>query len=445
MNRSGTHASETDAVRSFHIMSKPTGPICNLACQYCFYLEKENLYPGQSSWAMSDQVLESYVRQYIEAQDSPVITFAWQGGEPTLLGVEFFRKAVALQKTYADGKQIENTFQTNGILLDDEWGSFLAENQFLVGISIDGPRELHDCYRVNRGGEPTFDRVIDGIAVLRNHQVEFNTLTVVHRRNSYYPKEVYAFLKTLGSGGIQFIPVVERIAAQRPGDGLVLISPDSAGAARVTEWSVEPRQYGNFLCAVFDEWVRQDVSTIFVQVFDVAAQNWYGVAPGLCLFAETCGGAMALEHNGDLYSCDHYVYPKNKLGNIADQSLKTLVTSPQQRAFGLAKRDSLPRYCRECDVRFACHGECPKHRFLSTPDGESGLNYLCEGYKRFFHHIDPYMRFIALQLSRGLPPGNVMEWVRKQDLEALAGKCGRNEPCPCGSGKKFKRCCGAAA
>lgn len=448
MNRPmvGTPASDTDAVSSFHIMSKPTGPICNLACQYCFYLEKENLYPGRSSWAMADNVLESYVRQYIETQDSPVITFAWQGGEPTLLGVEFFRKAVALQRIYANGKQIKNTFQTNGILLDDAWCRFFAESEFLLGISIDGPRELHDCYRVNRGGEPTFDRVMDGIALLRQHQVEFNTLTVVHRRNSYHPQKVYPFLKTLGSGGIQFIPVVERIAAARkPADGLVLISPDSETDAQVSEWSVEPRQYGSFLCAVFDEWVRQDVSTIFVQVFDVAAQNWCGMAPGLCVFSETCGGAMALEHNGDLYSCDHYVYPQNKLGNIVEESLANLVASPRQRAFGLAKRDSLPRYCRECDVRFACHGECPKHRFLTTPDGESGLNYLCEGYKRFFRHIDPYMRFIASQLERGFPAGNVMQWVRERDLEALSRNCGRNEPCPCGSGKKFKKCCGAAA
>jgi uncharacterized protein len=391
-------------------MAKPTGPVCNLDCKYCFYLEKENLYPGRHNWAMSDDVLESYVRQYIQAQAAATITFAWQGGEPTLLGVEFFRKVIELQRKHANGKRIANAFQTNGVLLNDYWAEFLVENGFLVGLSIDGPRELHDCYRVNKGGEPTFDIVMRGIAYLKKHGVEFNTLTVVNRRNSYHPFEVYRFLREIGSGYMQFIPIVERIASSPGPDGLYLISPTWKSSAEVSEWSVEPLQFGRFLCAIFDEWVRQDVGRYFVQIFDVALESWYGIPQGICVFRETCGGALALEHNGDLYSCDHFVYSENKLGNIMETPLESLVNSSQQRRFGGAKRHSLPRYCRECEVRFACNGECPKHRFLQTPEGEPGLNYLCAGYKLFFNHVGPYMEFMASELKNKRAPANVMQW-----------------------------------
>jgi uncharacterized protein len=394
----------------FHVMAKPTGPICNLDCKYCFYLEKENLYPGAHSWAMPDDVLESYVRQYIQAQAAPVVTFAWQGGEPTLLGVDFFRKVVALERKYANGKRIANAFQTNGVLLNDAWAEFFLENGFLVGVSIDGPRELHDCYRVNKGGKPTFDSVMAGIGYLKKHGVEFNTLTVVNRKNSCHPLEVYRFLREAGSGYMQFIPIVERITSNPGPDGLHLITPSWSTSVEVSEWSVEPIQYGKFLCAIFDDWVRRDVGRYFVQIFDVALESWCGIPQGLCVFRETCGTALAIEHNGDLYSCDHYVYPENKLGNIMEAPLASLVESSKQREFGAAKQNSLPRYCRECEVRFACNGECPKHRFLQSPDGEPGLNYLCAGYKMFFNHIDPYMEFMAGELQNGRAPANVMHW-----------------------------------
>lgn len=399
-------------------MAKPMGPICNLDCRYCFYLEKENLYGKKQDFAMPDSVLESYISQFIAAQEAPVISFAWQGGEPTLLGVDFFRKVVAIQKKYANGKKIENAFQTNGVLLDDRWGEFLAENHFLIGISIDGPAELHDFYRVDKGGAPTFHRVMRGLRVLKKHQVEFNALTVVNRQNSQQPLRVYRFLKSIGCRFMQFIPIVERVAKAANPHGLVLIAPRDPVAAEVSAWSVEPRQYGAFLSAIFDEWVRHDVGTYYVQLFDVTLESWMGLVPSLCVFRPTCGAAMALEHNGDLYSCDHYVYPEHKLGNIMDQALSNLVNSAQQRAFGLDKRDSLPRYCRECDVRFACNGECPKHRFIATPDGESGLNYLCAGYKLFFHHVAPYMEFMANELRAQRPPANVMAWIQQQEHPA---------------------------
>jgi serine-type anaerobic sulfatase-maturating enzyme len=434
-----------DYLPAFHIMTKPTGPICNLDCRYCFYLEKENLYPAKSNWAMPEEVLETYIREYIRAQSVPQITFAWQGGEPTLLGVEYFQRVVDLQKKYADGKRIENAFQTNGILLDDQWGEFLARNKFLVGLSIDGPQKLHDHYRVDKGGRPTFKRVVRGLGFLKKHDVEFNTLTVVQRHNSRHPLEVYHFLREIGRGFMQFIPIVERIARAPNPDGLVLISPGSEEAAKVSEWSVEALQYGKFLCAIFDEWVRNDVGRCYVQMFDVALESWLGYVPSLCVFRETCGSAMAIEHNGDLYSCDHFVYPENKLGNIMESPIGALVNSAQQRKFGLDKRDTLPRYCRECEVRFACNGECPKHRFIRTPDGEEGLNYLCAGYKMFFKHIDPYMKFMAAELEQQRAPANVMNWVRMRDSGAASGgRPGRNDPCPCGSGKKYKRCCGAS-
>jgi uncharacterized protein len=450
-------AGDEAVLPGFHVMTKPIGPLCNLDCTYCFYLEKEKLYPERSDWRMPDDVLEQYIRQYLGAQRADVVSFAWQGGEPTLLGVDYFRKIVELEKKYADGRRVENALQTNGILLDDEWCEFLAENGFLVGISIDGPRELHDVYRVDKGGHPTFDKVMRGLACLKRRRVQFNTLTVVQRHNARHPLEIYRFLKEIGSRFMQFIPIVERIAESPGRDGLVFISPaskassgaasgtssGSAAKARVSPWSVEPVQYGRFLTAIFDEWVRHDVGRYYVQLFDVALESWLGIPPSLCVFRETCGAAMAIEHNGDLYSCDHYVYPENKLGNIMEHPLATLVNSSQQWQFGQDKRDTLPRYCRECDVRFACNGECPKHRFIRTPDGEDGLNYLCAGYKIFFEHIDPYMHFMASEVRHERAPANVMRWAQMRDDRAAATRtCGRNDACPCGSGRKYKKCCG---
>lgn len=395
-------------------MTKPIGPLCNLDCKYCFYLEKETLFPANEHFRMSDALLEAYVRQYIESQDSEEVNFAWQGGEPTLLGVNFFRKAVELQRRYGGGRRIRNAFQTNGTLLDEEWGTFLRENDFLVGLSVDGPAGLHDAYRVDKRGGATFDRVMRGLEVLLCHGVEFNTMTVVNRLNARQPLEVYEFLKGTGSRFLQFIPLVERRADRSSAAaGLGLAAPpDLAGAdgenPPVTEWSVQPTQYGKFLIAIFEAWVRKDVGRVFVNVFDAALGNWCGAGAGICVFSETCGSSLAMEHNGDVYPCDHYVYPRYLLGNVMGGSLGDMVNAPAQVKFGLGKRETLPRYCRECDVRFACHGECPKHRFLKTPAGETGLNYLCAGYKRFFRHIDPHMRAMAQLLDAGRAPAEIM-------------------------------------
>jgi uncharacterized protein len=393
----------------FQVMAKPTGPLCNLDCTYCFYLEKEKLYPGTKNWMMREDVLETYIRQYIESQPQENVSFAWQGGEPTLLGIAWFEKVLQLQQKYAQGKRVENALQTNGVTLDAAWAEFFATNDFLIGISIDGPHELHDAYRVDKGQQPTCERVMRGIELLKAAGVQFNTLTVVNRKNSYRPLEVYQFLKQIGSGFMQFIPVVERRAIQPSPDGLVLLGPE-ATLAQVTEWSVEPEIFGDFLCTIFDEWVRNDVAKYFVQLFDVTLELWLGMPPSLCVFSETCGNALALEHQGDLYSCDHYVYPENKLGNIMESGMASLAGMEQQLAFGRAKRDSLPAFCRNCDVRFACNGECPKHRFMTTPDGEPGLNYLCPGYKKFFHHVAPYMEFMGRELLNQRSPAKVMEY-----------------------------------
>jgi uncharacterized protein len=419
-------------------MAKPSGPICNMDCKYCFYLEKENLYSGTPSFKMSEEVLEQFIKQKIEAHKINEVGFAWQGGEPTLRGLDFYRKAVELQKKYADGKKITNGFQTNGILLDDAWCEFFNKNNFLIGISIDGPREIHDEYRINKGNEGTFDKVVRGIEYLKKHNVDFNTLTVLHRHNAEYPLELYSFLKEIGSRYMQFIPIVERTGYINSNLKLVLPSEKEA---EVTEWSILPGQYGKFLCTIFDEWVRNDVGTYFVQIFDVALQSWMGMSQSLCVFRETCGDAMIIEHNGDIYSCDHFVYPEYKLGNILDNPLEYLVNSDQQFKFGEDKASTLPNYCISCEVRFACNGECPKHRFIKTPDGEDGLNYLCAAYKQFFSHIDPYMKYIAGELRNERSPANVMKWVYEKDKGFPSLNPGRNDPCPCGSGKKYKLCC----
>ena len=378
----------------FQVVTKPIGAVCNLNCTYCFYLEKINLYKKQSDFRMPDKVLESYIRQMIEAQPANRVSFIWQGGEPTLSGIVFFQRVIDLQRKYAAGKRIENSIQTNGMSLNDEWCGFLKKHEFLVGISLDGPQNLHDYYRKDSKGKGTHESVMKGMECLIKHDVPFNTLTCVNRHNSYFPLEVYRFLKDAGSRYMQFIPVVGR----------------KNNFSDVTEWSVEADQYGEFLCKIFDEWVKNDVGKYYVQHFDVALESWMGKRPSLCIFNKTCGNAPALEHNGDLYSCDHYVNPQNKLGNIMDRSLMDLVGSEQQRKFGQKKENELPDYCRQCEACFACNGGCPKNRFINTPDGEPGLNYLCTGYKTFFTHIRPYMEFMAGELTAQRPPANVMQW-----------------------------------
>lgn len=380
-------------------MAKPRGAICNLDCEYCFYLRKEDLYQG-SSFRMGDQALESYVRQYIAAQHVPEVNFAWQGGEPTLMGLDFFRSAVMYQKKYArPGKRIENALQTNGTLLDDEWCKFFAENRFLIGISLDGPREAHDFYRKDKGSAPTFDRVLRAVQLLKKHKVDFNILTCVSAANVEQPLEVYHFLRDeIGAEYIQFIPIIERENATGFQEGTAL-----------TSRSITGEQYGRFLISIFDEWVRRDVGMVFVQMFDTALGRWLGAPGGLCVFQETCGLALALEHNGDVYSCDHFVEPRHRLGNLLETPLTELVGSVQQKQFGLDKRESLPRYCRECPVLFACNGGCPKDRTELTPDGEPGLNHLCSGFKAFFTHVDEPMRIMAGLLRQRRPAAEIMK------------------------------------
>jgi len=378
---------------------------------------------------MSDEVLEEYIRQTIQAHEIPEVTFAWQGGEPTLLGREFFTKAMEIQKKYCrPGMVIQNTIQTNGILLDDAWGEFFQKNHFLVGISIDGPRDLHNTCRTDAAGTGTFDRVMTGLSVLKKHHVDINILCAVNAMNADHPLEVYRFFRDdAGAEFIQFIPVVER-------DG-------RSGA--LTPWSVSPEQFGKFLIGVFDEWVRHDVGTVFVQHFDTALANWYGEPHGICVFSPTCGHAMVIEHNGDIYSCDHFVDPDHLLGNILTSPMTDLVSSEQQWQFGQNKQEKLPGYCRECPVLFACRGECPKNRVIMTPNGEPGLNYLCEGYRRFFAHIHRPMEFMVQELKADGAPSRVMKFMKTHDASEKRGaqKPGRNEPCPCGSGKKYKHCC----
>ena len=396
---------------------------------------------------MSDTVLEAYIRQYLDAQPGNEVLFAWQGGEPTLLGVDFFRRAVDLEKRYANGRRVANAFQTNGVLLDDAWGEFLAREKFLVGLSVDGPRAIHDRHRVDKGGQSSFDRVMAGLAFLKKHGVEFNTLTVVGAHNSRAPLEVYRFLKEAGSGFLQFIPLVERLPdANAAGLGLDFATPPAPGKGdarpAMTPWSVKAEDYGAFLVAIFEEWVRRDVGRVFVQMFDVALGIWAGEGPGLCVFAEECGDALALEHNGDLYACDHYVYPAWRRGNLLETPLAELAGGEAQRRFGADKKATLPRECRECDVRFACNGGCPKHRFLRAPDGEGGLNVLCAGYRRFFRHVAPAMEAMAHLLRTGRAPAEIMERFRERDRLATVRPDVR---CPCGSGRKFKNCCGRSA
>ena len=403
---------------------------------------------------MSDRVLDAYIKQLLEAHRVPEVTVAWQGGEPTLMGFDFFQRSVELVTAHKQPWQrVQYTIQTNGTLLDDEFCAFFKENDFLVGLSVDGPRDMHNAYRVNRGGQGSFDQVMRGWECLKKHEVDSNILCTIHAANADHPLQVYRFFRDeLGAQFIQFIPIVERVTpetremadqgwSERPGGTRPLYTQDGS---MVTHRSVKPKQYGAFLVEVFEEWVRHDVGRVFVQMFDTTLANWVGAPGGVCVFEETCGQALALEHNGDLYSCDHFVEPDYLLGNILDIPMIELVASEQQRRFGLDKRDTLPKYCRECDVYFACHGECPRNRFLKTPGGEEGLNYLCAGLKRFFHHVDEPMRIMAHLLQQEKAPAEIMRWYALEDARrAQAFASARpNDPCPCGSGQKFKRCHG---
>lgn len=388
----------------YSIMSKPIGPRCNIACEYCYYLEKEQQFPEEKKFRMSDAMLEHYIRQLIETSleaGMPEVPFAWQGGEPTMLGVDYFRKVVALQRRYApEGVKVTNAFQTNGILLDDNWGAFLHDNQFLVGISIDGPKKLHDRYRIDRAGRPTFDKVMQGLALLQRYEVEHNALTVVHRANGGRGKEVYRFLKGLGLDFIQFIPIAERNAAGGAGlAGAPQVDMDPGN--KVSKWSVSPRAYGKFLCDVFDSWYGHDIGKVFVQFFDVQLGLWMGQPSGLCVFAETCGNALALEHDGSLYACDHFVYPEYRLGSLAETPMRDMIWSGRMQDFGQAKTRDLTAQCRACSFRFACNGGCPKHRFAVSRDGEPGHNYFCESYMMFLRHAGKRMDKMAQMLRMG--------------------------------------------
>lgn len=431
----------------FNVMTKPIGSVCNLKCGYCYYLEKEKLFPSSENYRMSDDVLEAYIRGYIQSQDTPEINFAWQGGEPTLAGLGFYKKAVALQIQYAGGRPVFNAFQTNGTNLDDEWCRFLASEHFLVGLSIDGPEHIHNRYRRDHTGHGSYGEVINALERLKKWKVEFNTLTCVTRESQNEAVEIYRFLKNQDVKFMQFIPVVERGTdpAER-NHGLNLAPPPDLTRTdnpnNVMPWAVIPEGFGTFLCDVFDEWIKADVGRIFVNLFDVALGAWCGMEPGLCTYSRRCGNAIAMEHDGGVYSCDHYVYPSCYLGNIKDKTFGQLLGSEQQIRFGDNKRDSLPTYCRECEFLFACNGDCPKHRFMNTPDGEPGLSYLCAGYKMFFHHIDPKMRDMAELLRLGRPAADIMGGQVPAEQRQKTLITGRNEMCPCGSGMKFKKCCG---
>ena len=438
-------------VRPFHLMCKPSGPDCNLNCKYCFYTEKQTMMGADKATHMTDEVLEDYVRKYIAANPAPEINFSWQGGEPTLMGLDFFRRAIELQKRYSDGRTISNSLQTNGILLDDAWCEFLAKEKFLVGLSIDGPRHIHDKYRIDRGGNPSFDRVFASMKRLLEYKVEFNTLTCVTADSAEKPLDVYRFLKENGSGFMQFIPIVERMPNEQDREiGLRLAEPfpgKKQSESGLMPWSVAPEAYGRFLNTIFDEWVQSDVGRVFVQIFDIALAAWNGMEPPLCNFSRMCGNAMVIEHNGDVYSCDHFVYPDHLLGNVQKDDIRDMVNHPRVRTLGENKQKKLPRKCRQCDVLFACNGGCPKNRFAKTSSGEPGLNYLCEGYRMFFHHIDPAMKKMVGLLRQNLAPALIMEEDKRQTgggpkTVTSRAKTGRNEPCPCGSGKKYKHCCG---
>lgn len=395
---------------AFGTMVKPVGSACNLDCDYCYYLDKESLYGGREP-RMSDEVLERYIRQYIEGNSVDTVSFVWHGGEPMLAGLDFYRRAVELQRKYAGGRRIENSFQTNATLIDEQWCDFFRENGFLVGVSLDGPASIHDGCRMDKGRRPTFERVMRAVELMRRTGVEFNTMSTVNRLSEGRGREVYRFLKSIGSRYMQFMPVVEHVAGG--GDGRrPHIVPPGTDAGRLAEWSVSAAGFGDFMCDIFDEWVVADVGSYYVQLFDVSLAQWLGMKPALCAFCDSCGDSLVVEHNGDIYSCDHFVYPEYKLGNIASTELVEAFASRRQADFGAAKHNSVPAACRACRWYFACRGECPKHRFATSDEGDEGMNALCEGYKAFFRHADPYMKYMADRLREGKPAALVMPWAR---------------------------------
>lgn len=395
--------------RPVYVMLKPAGSMCNLACDYCYYLEKSCLYAGTKRTLIDDDLLERFIKEYIEMQTTPSVLFTWHGGEPMMRPVAFYEKALALQRKYAGGRQIDNAFQTNGTLITDEWARFFKRHNFLVGVSIDGPEELHDAYRRSRYGKPSWAQVMRGIRTLNRHGVEWNAMAVVNDVNVQEPLAFYHFFKEIGCRYIQFTPVVERFY-EHP-DGRLLASPIDGAVARLAPFSITPEGWGEFLCTIFDEWVRHDVGEYFVQLFDSTLAGWVGVMPSVCTLAETCGHAAAMEFNGDVYVCDHYVFPEFKLGNLRDEPLMAMMNREALREFGENKRRLLTRQCRECEFLMACHGECPKNRFATSVDGEKGHNYLCAGYERFFRHAAPYMDFMKYRLKHNMAPADVMAWI----------------------------------
>ena len=395
--------------KPLYVMLKPASAHCNLACKYCYYLEKNKLYPTAQRHLMSDEMLEQFTREYIEAQTMNQVLFTWHGGEPLLRSIDFYRKALSLQQKYAGGRHIDNVIQTNGTLLTDEWCEFFAQNHWLVGISIDGPQPDHDHYRLTAAGKPSWKKVMQGIKLLKKHGVEWNAMAVVNAYNVNHPLEFYRFFKENGCQFLQFTPIVERLT--RHEDGRTLASLADKNEIPLSEASVTPEQWGYFLCAIFDEWVRKDVGKIFVEIFDCTLANWMGVSPGICAYSKECGHAGVMEHNGDVYSCDHFVFPEYKLGNIRDHSLIDMLYGEQQQEFSRLKHSSLPRQCKECGMEFACHGECPKNRFMKDKYGDSGLNYLCPGYYHYYQHVAPYMDYMKQELMSQRPPSNIMKVV----------------------------------
>lgn len=404
----------TPFARPLYVMVKSVGSVCNLSCDYCYYLEKSKLYKEAKNHVMSEELLEKFIDEYINSQTMPQVLFTWHGGETLMRSISFYKKAIELQKKYARGRTIDNSIQTNGTLITDEWCRFFKENNFLVGVSIDGPQEFHDEYRKNRQGQPSFAKVMKGIELLKKHGVEYNAMAVVNDFNADYPLDFYHFFKEIDCHYIQFTPIVERISQRA--DGLSLSSPTQHEKAELTDFSVSPEQWGNFLCAIFNEWVREDVGNYYIQLFDSTLANWIGEQPGVCSMAKNCGHAGVMEYNGDVYSCDHFVFPEYKLGNLYSNTLVEMMYSDKQTKFGEAKSKTLPTQCKECEFLFACNGECPKNRFTLTETGEPGLNYLCKGYHKFFKHVAPYMDFMKRELMNERPPANVMEWIKESAL-----------------------------
>ena len=401
----------TPFAKPLYVMLKPAGAHCNLACKYCYYLEKNNLYDKSHRHIMSDEMLEQFTREYIEAQTMPQVLFTWHGGEPLMRSIDFYKKALTLQKKYARGRRIDNVIQTNGTMLTDEWCEFFAQNNWLVGISIDGPQEYHDHYRLTTTGNPSWQKVMHGIELLKKHHVEWNAMAVVNAYNANHPLEFYHFFKENGCQYLQFTPIVERLTKHQDGRTLASLADDKE--IPLADFSVTPEQWGNFLCAIFDEWVRNDVGKMFVEIFDCTLANWMGVLPGICAYSKNCGHAGVMEHNGDVYSCDHFVFPEYKLGNIRNHTLIEMLYGDKQHAFSRLKHTSLPRQCKECDMEFACHGECPKNRFEKDKYGEPGLNYLCKGYYQYYSHVAPYMDFMKRELQAQRPPANIMEVLKR--------------------------------